>query len=103
MEFSNKVVEVEIFREEKKVSLNFKELNNLNINLSDSSVEDIKDLFNNIFDSIVEEKNLIFFKLIDEKKDLFHEVADDIINQLNSEIDQSKHDLVKIVELSSGS
>lgn len=101
MEFSDRIVKVEIFREEEKVSLVFKELQTLEINLSDSSVEDIKNLFNSIFDNIVEKKELIILELIDEKKDLFHEVAEDILNQLNSEIQQSKLDLIKIIDLNS--
>lgn len=40
MEFDNKIIKVEILRKKEKVSLTFKELNNLNINLSDSSVEE---------------------------------------------------------------
>lgn len=71
MEFDNKIINVEILREQENVSLQFKELNSLNINLSDSSVEDIKYLFNNIFDSIVEENKLIVFELTDEKKIYF--------------------------------
>lgn len=39
-----------------------------------------------IFDTIVDEKELISLELKDEKNDLFHEVAEDIIDQLNSEI-----------------
>lgn len=102
MEFNDKLVKVEIFREkDKKASLIFKELENLEINLSDSSVDDIKNLFNSIFDNIVEEEELIVLELIDEESDLFHEVAEDIINQLNSEIQQSKSDLIKIIDLNS--
>ncbi|MCH3299551.1 hypothetical protein LC971_13860, partial [Enterococcus faecium] len=67
----------------------------------DSSVEDIKELFNNIFDSIVDENKLIVFELVDEKNDLFHEVAVDIINRLNLEIEQSKPELVKIIQFNS--
>ena len=99
MEFNNKVVRVEIFREEEQVSLIFNELRELKINLSDSSVEDNKNLFNSIFDTIVDEKELISLELKDEKNDLFHEVAEDIIDQLNSEIEQSKSDLIKIIDL----
>lgn len=99
MEFNNKVVRVEIFREEEQVSLIFNELRELRINLSDSSVEDIKNLFNSIFDTIVDEKELISLELKDEKNDLFHEVAEDIIDQLNSEIEQSKPDLIKIIDM----
>lgn len=101
MEFNDKVVKVEIIREKEKVSLVFKELQDLEINLSDSSVEDIKNLFNSIFDNIVEEESLIFLELMDGRIDLFHEVAEDILNQLNSEIQQSKSDLVKIIDLNS--
>ncbi|MEO2719969.1 hypothetical protein ABHA24_13285, partial [Enterococcus faecium] len=64
-------------------------------------VEDIKELFNNIFDSIVDENKLIVFELVDEKNDLFHEVAVDIINRLNLEIEQSKPELVKIIQFNS--
>ncbi|HAQ9468813.1 TPA: hypothetical protein IYE12_002806, partial [Enterococcus faecium] len=63
--------------------------------------EDIKELFNNIFDSIVDENKLIVFELVDEKNDLFHEVAVDIINRLNLEIEQSKPELVKIIQFNS--
>lgn len=99
MEFNNKVVRVKILREEEQVSLVFNELRELKINLSDSSVDDIKNLFNSIFDTIVDEKELISLELKDEKNDLFHEVAEDIIDQLNSEIEQSKSDLFKIIDL----
>ena len=99
MEFNNKVVRVEIFFFFYQVSLIFNELRELKINLSDSSVEDIKNLFNSIFDTIVDEKELISLELKDEKNDLFHEVAEDIIDQLNSEIEQSKSDLIKIIDL----
>lgn len=99
MEFNNKVVRVKIIREEEQVSLEFNELRELKINLSDSSVDDIKNLFNSIFDTIVDEKELIILELRDEKNDLFHEVAEDIIDQLNSEIEQSKSDLFKIIDL----
>lgn len=101
MEFNNKEVKVEIFREEQKVRLVFKDLQNVEVNLSDSSVEDIKNLFNSIFDIIVEGEELITLELVDEKSDLFHEVAEDILNQLNSEIQQSKSDLAKIIDLKS--
>lgn len=52
-------------------------------------------------DSIVEENKLIVFELTDEKKDLFYEVAVDIITHLNLEIEQSKSDLEKIIQLNS--
>lgn len=42
MEFDNKIIKVEILRKKEKVSLTFKELNNLNINLSDSSVDKVR-------------------------------------------------------------
>ncbi|MCH3471799.1 hypothetical protein LDA66_13240, partial [Enterococcus faecium] len=60
-----------------------------------------KELFNNIYDSIVDENKLIVFELVDEKNDLFHEVAVDIINRLNLEIEQSKPELVKIIQFNS--
>jgi len=101
MEFDTRTVNVEIIREEEQVSLIFNELQDLKIDLTDSSIEDIKRLFNKIFDNIVEEKELVFLELIDEKNDLFHEVAEDVISQLNSEIEQSKSDLTKIIELNS--
>ena len=47
----------------------------------------------------MDEKELISLELKDEKNDLFHEVAEDIIDQLNSEIEQSKSDLIKIIDL----
>ena len=44
---------------------------------------------------------IIVFELVDEKNDLFHEVAVDIINRLNLEIEQSKPELVKIIQFNS--
>jgi hypothetical protein len=77
------------------------ELEDASIKLANESVDDIKILFEKIFVYIVKEKKLINFQLEDQhSKDLFQEVADDIVSQLNSEINQSETDFIKILNLS---
>ena len=70
------------------------------VELTDSKVEDIKTLFDNIFDTIIQDKKYLIFKLDDdEKTDLYHDVAEQIIDQINSEIDQSKNNINRIWRL----
>ncbi|MFZ8207317.1 hypothetical protein ACO1JF_14345, partial [Staphylococcus aureus] len=71
----------------------------LTINLSDEDVKDIQKLYNEIFDYVVQYKKLPQFNLNDSKNDLFHEVSMDIIKSLNNEIDNSKKDFERIIEL----
>ncbi|MCD0712920.1 hypothetical protein I5D13_13980, partial [Staphylococcus aureus] len=56
-------------------------------------------LYNEIFDYVVQYKKLPQFNLNDSKNDLFHEVSMDIIKSLNNEIDNSKKDFERIIEL----
>ncbi|MCD0707454.1 hypothetical protein I5C48_13955, partial [Staphylococcus aureus] len=62
-------------------------------------VKDIQKLYNEIFDYVVQYKKLPQFNLNDSKNDLFHEVSMDIIKSLNNEIDNSKKDFERIIEL----
>lgn len=79
--------------------VNFKvtELDDLSVNLSDSDVNDIKKLFNAIFDYIVNEKELIYFKLDTEITNLYHDVAQDMINYINLEISSSEENFLKLI------
>ena len=51
MEFNN--LKITISRSDDKVELVFNELDNLSVNLSDSGVEDVKQLFDKVFDYII--------------------------------------------------
>ena len=97
MEFNN--LKITISRSDDKVELVFNELDNLSVNLSDSGVEDVKQLFDKVFDYIIADEKLIQFTLEDNQEDLFHEVSEDIIVQLNAEIKQSEENFEKIIVL----
>lgn len=100
MVLNSKEITVSINRDSEAIKLIFEDMNKLEVNLSNNSVDDIKNLFDEIFDIIIEEKTgLISFKLIDSKNDLFNEVAKDIIDQLNSEILQSETNIEQIRNL----
>ncbi len=83
------------------VLLIFPGLDNLEVALSDSTVEDIKSLFDSVFEYISTHKALIEFELDDEENDLFNHVSQDVIDQLNAEIKESEEDFVRIWELTS--
>jgi hypothetical protein len=81
------------------ISLVFEELDKLEVNLSDSGVDDIKKLFDVVFDYIVNKRKLITFTLDDSDNDLYTQISQDIIDQLNSEIKESESNFQKIWEL----
>ncbi|MBM6006073.1 hypothetical protein K4U42_11565 [Staphylococcus epidermidis] len=102
MEFSNIEIHLNILREE-ETFLKFQDPLNININLSNESVEDIQHLFNSLFEFIVENQKIPTFILQeqDDSNDLFVEVAKDIEKNLNTEVQNSKNDFEKIIELES--
>ena len=91
-------VEIEGGRDEdnSSVKLVFKELESSTVDLTDSSINDIKALFDKIFDYMVDNKQLVKFELNDTRNDLYHDVSKDIIDQLNSEIAESRVNIEKI-------
>lgn len=99
MEFEKIDISLSISREDNGTSLVFNTPLELTINLSDEDVKDIQKLYNEIFDYVVQYKKLPQFNLNDAKNDLFHEVSKDIIESLNNEIDNSKKDFERIIEL----
>ncbi|HDG5530453.1 hypothetical protein ACO1I8_12930 [Staphylococcus aureus] len=99
MEFEKIDISLSISREDNGTSLVFNTPLELTINLSDEGVKDIQKLYNEIFDYVVQYKKLPQFNLNDSKNDLFHEVSMDIIKSLNNEIDNSKKDFERIIEL----
>ena len=99
MEFKKIDISLSISREDNGTSLVFNTPLELTINLSDEDVKDIQKLYNEIFDYVVQYKKLPQFNLNDSKNDLFHEVSMDIIKSLNNEIDNSKKDFERIIEL----
>jgi len=86
-------------QEDQPVILKFTDLDDLEVILSDSSVNDIKILFNSVFEYISSNKKLIEFELDDSDKDLFTQVSQDIIDQLNVEIKESEENFAEIWEL----
>ena len=62
------------------------DLENISVNITDNNSEDIENLFNLIFQEIIQRQKLIEFELDDSNNDLFNEVANDIVVQINSEI-----------------
>lgn len=75
------------------------DLENSSVNITDSSTQDIENLFNLIFQEVIKRKKLIEFELDDSNNDLFNEVANDIVLQINSEIKNAESDFKKIIEL----
>lgn len=97
MEYKN--ISVTILRNE-EVSLEFSDLRLDKIIITKEGTDDISKFFNQIFDFIVNNNELIEFKLDDDDyNDLFHDVATDIVNQLNSEVKLSETNFVRIIEL----
>lgn len=87
-------------KENPKVCLVFPELENSEVILTDSSVEDIENLFSTIFKTIVEKEQILNFVLKDSSQhDLYTEVAQELVGLLNQEIQQSELDFTKIIEL----
>lgn len=92
---------VTIFRGDKEagdesVKLVFKDLSNIEVNLNDSSVGDIKNVFDATFEYINDNQKLIKFELDDPTDDLFKQVSSDIIEQINREILEAKQNFVRI-------
>ena len=75
------------------------DLENISVNITDNNSQDIENLFNLIFQEIIQRQKLIEFELDDSNNDLFNEVANDIVVQINSEIKTAESDFKKIIEL----
>lgn len=88
-------------RSENNETVNFliPDLENSSVNITDNNTQDIENLFNLIFQEIIQRQKLIEFELDDSNNDLFNEVAKDIVIQINSEIKNAESDFKKIIEL----
>ena len=75
------------------------DLENISVNITDDNSQDIENLFNLIFQEIIQRQKLIEFELDDSNNDLFNEVANDIVLQINSEIKNAESDFKRIIEL----
>lgn len=95
----DKECKVVIQRTDEQDKLNFDILDKVEINLGNDSSEDIQNLFNEIFEYIVETKTLLKFTLEDSGSDLITEVVVDILNQLNREIKSSEEMFIKIIKI----
>lgn len=99
-ELNKSEITVKIDREsDNNVCMLFPELDNVSVNLSNSSTADIEKLYETIFNYMIEKKTNIEFHLDDDNTDLFQEVANDIIIQMNSELDKSEEKLVEVINL----
>lgn len=88
--------------DESKTSVNlvFGMTEDILVDLTNSEIKDIKALFNEIFDMMIQRKSYLVFELDDGgKTDLYHDVAEQIITQINSEISQAKDNINQIWEL----
>lgn len=97
-------VEIEELDDEqgnKRVSFVVKDLDSIKVELSNSNVDDIKELFDKTFDYIILQKKLVVFNMKSEGSNLFIEVASDIVEHLNKEIKQSEENFQKLITMQS--
>ncbi len=106
MEFSTELEKVdmevkieELTDDEGKKIVNFvvEDLDSAIIELSNSSVDEVKDFFDKIYEYIISKEQLIVFNLINTESNLFIEVATDLVERLNSEIEQSEENFVELI------
>jgi len=94
-ELKVKINRGDVDKGDESVTLEFTDLKTTVV-LSDDSIQDIKNLFDKIFEYITEKKCLLEFVLDDATNDLFNHVSQDIIDQLNAEIKESEDDFVNV-------
>lgn len=86
---------------EKEIAFVLENLNETKVVLSNSDVNDIKYMFDEIFKFILTEEKFIQLKLDSSREDLFNEVAKDLVEHLNNEISQSKENFKKLISMKS--
>ncbi|OGL22731.1 hypothetical protein A2707_02330 [Candidatus Saccharibacteria bacterium RIFCSPHIGHO2_01_FULL_45_15] len=89
----------EIGSGDESIKLTFDDLDHISVNLSDSSVDDIKTVFDATFEYINTNQKLIEFELDDTTDDLFNQVSKDIIEQINREVLEARQNFTKIWDL----
>lgn len=99
IEMEVKVVEFENEAAEKGVSLIVEDLDSAKVNLSSSSVDEVKELFDSIYEYIISKEKLIVFNLINTESSLFVEVATDLVEHLNHEIEQSEEKFSNLIHI----
>lgn len=95
-------VEIEVLEDNqgnKSVSFVVKDLDSIRVELSNSNVDDIKELFDKTFDYIILQKKLIVFNMKSEGNNLFIEVASDVVEHLNNEIKQSEENFQELITM----
>lgn len=95
-------VKVEEFEDEKAgkvVNLTVEDLDSAKVDLSSSSVDEVKELFDNIYEYIISQEKLIVFDLINTESNLFVEVATDLVEHLNHEIEQSEENFSNLIRI----
>ena len=97
-ELKVKIIRGNVEDGDESVILDFSDLK-VQVELSDDSIQDIKNLFDNVFEYITENKKLIQFVLDDTTNDLFNHVSQDVIDQLNAEIKESEADFKNVWDL----
>lgn len=83
-----------ILREEGKTSLclKMKEVDTLEIVLTEDKPNDVKNVFNNLLKELKKEE--FNFSLTDDKEDLYYYIATEYISQLNSELSSIYKEIV---------
>lgn len=99
VEMKVKVEEFEDERAGKVVNLTVEDLDSAKVDLSSSSVDEVKELFDNIYEYIISQEKLIVFDLINTENNLFVEVATDLVEHLNHEIEQSEENFSNLIRI----
>ncbi|HMS23655.1 MAG TPA: hypothetical protein PKB09_02510 [Candidatus Saccharibacteria bacterium] len=79
--------------EDEAVQLVFEKIDDnkdVEVDLSDSGVDDIKKLFDSVFTLINDSKQLLEFQLSDAENDLYFQVSQEVVSQLNTEVQESE-------------
>ncbi|MFC3417900.1 hypothetical protein ACFOLA_08930 [Salinicoccus hispanicus] len=99
VEMKIKIEEFKNERSEKVVNLIVEDLDSATVDLSNSSVDEVKELFDSIYEYIISNEKLIVFDLINTDNNLFVEVAKDLVEHLNHEIEQSEENFLQLIRI----
>ena len=92
--YMSKEINAEIIKENEKVYLSFNFDTPIKIEFTSSDSEEIKNVFIEILNYILEEEDVIF-KFDKKDEDLFNEIADKYISELNNELKTLKEKYYK--------
>ncbi|GAB3056707.1 hypothetical protein ACFOU0_02735 [Salinicoccus sesuvii] len=99
VEMKVRIEELENEKAEKVVNLKVEDLDSATVDLSNNSVDEVKELFDSIYEYIISHEKLIVFNLINAENTLFVEVAKDLVEHLNHEIEQSEENFSQLIRI----